>query len=97
MAVAIARRPSSIVCERTPAYRIQVQTGAFNRSVRRVAELWAELFTDPAILQAFRLHPFKFAQGFGGQGGLDFTRHEFLRAILGGEITRHVLDLRAQK
>jgi hypothetical protein len=53
--------------------------------------LWAELFTDPAILQAFHLRPFEFAQGFGGQGGLDFARHEFLHAKLGGELTQHLL------
>lgn len=37
------------------------------RQSQREAGLWAELVTDPAILQAFRLRPFKFAQGFGGQ------------------------------
>jgi len=57
MAVATASLPGLIVYERTPAYRIQEQTGAFNRSVRREAELWAELFTDPAILPAFHLRP----------------------------------------
>jgi hypothetical protein len=50
------------------------------RQSHREAGLWAELLTDPAILPAFRLRPFKFAPGFGGQGGLDFARHEFLHA-----------------
>jgi len=33
------------------------------------------------------------AQGFGGQSDLDFARHEFLHATLGGEVTRRVLKL----
>ncbi len=61
-----------------PVMREQLIELYLFRQSYREAELWAELFMDPAIMQAC---------------GLNFEGHEFLHAKLGGEVARHILRL----